>query len=195
MTLRYDMATSSHAIYGPTSPSQTSSNTRPGAKKAQYRQPLSCTKCQDRKVKVRYLGFARPRAKLIKFQCDRTKPCSACCMRGHPRECEFIVGEGNDDGPIQQSYELRKLRQENQRLKARLQAACLPHSDDEAEQDATTERRASRQATRASIARQRGYKSADRVDNLYFGTPGLPSIITDVGPISLNDSIVPLIGT
>ena len=113
-------------------------------------------------------------------------------MRGHPRECEFIVGEGNDYGPIQQSYELRKLRQENQRLKARLQAACLPHSDDEAEQDAPTDRRASRQATRASVARQRGYKSADRVDNLYFGTPGLPSIITDVGRASLIDFVVPL---
>lgn len=77
-------------------------------------------------------------------------------------------------------------------MKARLQAARLPHSDDEAEQDATTERRASRQATRASVVRQRGYKSADRVDNLYFGTPGLPSIVTDVGQTSLNDFIVPL---
>ena len=114
------------------------------------------------------------------WQCDRTKPCSACCARGHPKECEFIVGEGNDYSAIQQSYELRKLRTENQQLKQKLHAAQLLHSDDEDEDDRSSDRKGSASTSKASAARQRRFKTGSRIDNLYFGTPGLANIVSDV---------------
>jgi hypothetical protein len=58
--------------------------------------------------------------KLIGDQCDRTKPCSACCASGCPSECHFSVGDGSDFAPIQQSYEIRELRLENKRLREQL---------------------------------------------------------------------------
>lgn len=112
-------------------------------------------------------------------QCDRTKPCSACCARGHPKECEFVVGEGNDYSPIQQSYEIRKLRQENQRLKERLQSARSSHSDGDDSSD-LVDTASSKGSRRASLARQKRFKTGDRTDNLYFGTPGLASMVSDV---------------
>lgn len=116
---------------------------------------------------------------LTSLQCDRTKPCSACCARGHPRECEFIVGEGSDYSPIQQSYEIRKLRQENERLKARLQAARLSHSADE-DDDQDSGDYKSKASGRAAAAKQRRFRTGERIDNLYFGTPGLANIVNDV---------------
>lgn len=93
-----------------------------------------------------------------------------------------MVGEGNDYSPIQQSYEIRKLRQENERLKARLQAARLSHSADE-DDDADTGERVSKASERASAARQRRFRTWERIDNLYFGTPGLANIVNDVSPM------------
>jgi len=112
-------------------------------------------------------------------QCDRTKPCSACCARGHPRECEFVVGEGNDYSPIQQSYEIRKLRAENQRLKERLQAARLSHSGEDDDDGDSGEQKSSRMVSRTAAARQRRFRTGERIDNLYFGTPGLANIVSD----------------
>ncbi|GAB7365100.1 hypothetical protein MBLNU230_g6190t1 [Neophaeotheca triangularis] len=140
-------------------------------KQQQPRQLLSCTKCRERKVK-----------------CDRTKPCSACCARGHPRECHFVVGEGNDYSPIQQSYEIRKLRQENQRLKEKLQAARLPHSGDEEDEFGLSDREGSKSTARASAARQRRFKTGERIDNIYFGTPGLTNIISEFANLSVKTS-------
>lgn len=113
------------------------------------------------------------------LQCDRTKPCSACCARGHPKECEFVVGEGNDYSPIQQSYEIRKLRAENQKLKERLQQARLTGSGEDNEDDESSDRKSSK-TSRATASRQRRFKTGERVDNLYFGTPGLANIVADV---------------
>ncbi|KAK6435288.1 hypothetical protein LTR95_008526, partial [Oleoguttula sp. CCFEE 5521] len=131
-------------------------------KKPQPRQLLSCTKCRERKVK-----------------CDRTKPCSACCARGHPKECEFTVGEGNNYSPIQQSYEIRKLRSENQKLKERLRDARLLFSGDEMDGDELTDGTASKVVSRATAAKQRRFRTSDRIDNIYFGTPGLASVVSD----------------
>lgn len=113
-------------------------------------------------------------------QCDRTKPCSACCARGHPKECEFVVGEGNDYSPIQQSYEIRKLRAENQRLKERLQQARPTQSEDEDNEEESSDRKGLRSASRTVGGKQRRFKTGERIDNLYFGTPGLANIVADV---------------
>lgn len=93
-----------------------------------------------------------------------------------------MVGEGNDYSPIQQSYEIRKLRQENLELKKevqKLQHRMLTHADDE--DDSSTDRKASSGLSRApSNQRQKRFKTGDKVDNLYFGTPGLASVVSDV---------------
>lgn len=90
------------------------------------------------------------------------------------------MGEGNDYSPIQQSYEIRKLRAENQRLKERLQAARLTQSGDEDDDEESSDKKSSRTTSRAAASRQRRFKIGDRVDNLYFGTPGLANIVADV---------------
>lgn len=153
------------------------------SKKAQARQLLSCTNCRQRKVKAGRTSNSRYRcANLTGRQCDRTKPCTACCASGHPKECEFVVGEGNDYSPIQQSYEIRKLRQENLELKKevqKLQHRMLTHADDD--DDTSTERKGTTGLSRdPSTARQKRFKTGDKVDNLYFGTPGLASVVSDV---------------
>ncbi|KAF2186433.1 hypothetical protein K469DRAFT_726026 [Zopfia rhizophila CBS 207.26] len=120
-------------------PSATARGNRKKQQSSQPRQLLSCTKCRERKVK-----------------CDRTKPCSACCARGVPNECRFLVAEGGDSAPIQQSYELRKLRAENLRLKERLRAA-----------------------------KQKQFTSHEWSDSLYFGSPGLANVINEFASINL----------
>lgn len=95
------------------------------------------------------------------------------------------MGEGNDYSPIQQSYEIRKLRIEVQRLRERLQAARLNASNDDSEDDESTDRATSKSSIRAAAARQRRFKTSDRSENLYFGTPGLASIVSDVSILAL----------
>ena len=114
-------------------------------------------------------------------QCDRTKPCQACCARGHPKECEFIVGEGNDYSPIQQSYEIKDLRKENQKLKKKLQELQQGyHSAFDDDENQSPDRKSSRTISRGPSSRQRRLKVGEKVDNLYFGTPGLASMVSDV---------------
>lgn len=60
-------------------------------------------------------------------QCDRTKPCSACCARGAPSECRFVVNDGSEFDVIQQSYEIRDLRRDNKRLEEQLRVAGGEH--------------------------------------------------------------------
>lgn len=90
-----------------------------------------------------------------------------------------MVGEGNDYSPIQQSYEIRTLRAENQRLRERLQESRLSHSGEDDDNDGS-DRKASKTVSRAAASRQRRFKTGERVDNLYFGTPGLANIVADV---------------
>ncbi|KAF2815918.1 uncharacterized protein BDZ99DRAFT_362677, partial [Mytilinidion resinicola] len=149
-------------------------------KKAQKetRQPLSCTRCRERKIK-----------------CDRTKPCISCCARGVPKECHFVIAEGSTYEPVLQSHELRKLRAENLRLKERLRAA--KQSGDGEQQDAPSPSqplgdRLGARAKRPSV-KQKRFKD-NKADSLYFGSPGLASIVNDfaslhVGSHSLSHSM------
>lgn len=114
-------------------------------------------------------------------QCDRTKPCSACCARGHPKECEFKIIEGNDYSPIQQSYEIKDLRKENQKLREQLREARARHSADYDDDVNSPDRSGSKTTSRATAAKQRRFRTGDRTDNIYFGTPGLANIVSDVG--------------
>lgn len=139
-----------------------------GARRKQHsqqpRQLLSCTKCRERKVK-----------------CDRTKPCSACCARGAPKDCHFVA-EGGDYAPIQQSYELRRLRAENLRLKERLRASRISLEDDGS--DESSEHWPGSRSRSSSIkrrtARQKRFQGSEWSDSIYFGSPSLANIITDV---------------
>lgn len=141
--------------------------TRKKQQSQQPRQLLSCTKCRERKVK-----------------CDRTKPCSACCARGAPKECHFVA-EGGDYAPIQQSYELRKLRAENLRLKERLRANKLSMEDDDSDKSSGSQPgdRSRASSIRRRQARQKRFQGSEWSDSIYFGSPGLASIVTDVSQV------------
>jgi hypothetical protein len=181
---------SSWSGYGPSAPHpsqsqppQSSAESSSSKKKPQPRQLLSCTKCRERKVKV---GIDHQQRLLEYFtnlscQCDRTKPCSACCARGHPKDCEFKITEGNDYSPIPQSYEIKKLRLENQKLREQLRDSRARHSADEDDDIESSDRSGSKSTSRATAARQRRFRTGDRIDNIYFGTPGLANIVSDVG--------------
>ena len=146
--------------------------TRRKQQSQQPRQLLSCTKCRERKVK-----------------CDRTKPCSACCARGSPKECHFVT-EGGDYAPIQQSYELRKLRAENLRLKERLRSSRIAIDDDDSDQssDSPSGDRSRASSTKRRAARQKRFQGFEWSDSIYFGSPGLASIIADVSNAMLGTS-------
>ncbi|GAM85151.1 hypothetical protein ANO11243_031550 [Dothideomycetidae sp. 11243] len=149
--------------FAPPTGAASSPTTSPSGKdrkkhKQQPRQLLSCSKCRERKVK-----------------CDRTKPCSACCARGHPKECHFILGEGTTFGPIQQSLELRRLRAENQRLKE-----CLLEAKVSVSGDSDDGGPSSAQPAGSSRFAQRRLAADEPGDTIYFGTPSFASVTTDV---------------
>ncbi|XPS81632.1 hypothetical protein M3J09_013562 [Ascochyta lentis] len=135
----------------------------------QSRQLLSCTKCRERKVK-----------------CDRTKPCSACCARGAPKECHFVA-EGGDYAPIQQSYELRKLRAENLRLKERLRTSRISIEDDDSDQSSGSQPgdRSRASSIKRRAARQKRFQGLEWSDSIYFGSPGLANVIADFATVNL----------
>lgn len=114
------------------------------------------------------------------YQCDRTKPCSACCARGHPKECEFATADGNDYAAISQSYEIKDLRRENQKLREQLRDARARYSAGDDDDVESPDRSESKATSRATAAKQRRFRMGERIDNLYFGTPGLANIVSDV---------------
>ncbi|KAF1990356.1 hypothetical protein K402DRAFT_417802 [Aulographum hederae CBS 113979] len=156
-------------------PAPESTNSKKRKERQQPRQLLSCRQCRQRKVK-----------------CDRTKPCSACCARGLPQECQFIVAEGAEYEPIQQSYEIRKLRLENLRLKERLRAGKVGFSDDDDEDDddtlatpGTPRAKASTGVSRKS-SQQKRFKGNEPSDNLYFGSPALASVVQEFANLNVS---------
>ncbi|KAI9659143.1 MAG: hypothetical protein M1821_002103 [Bathelium mastoideum] len=102
--------------------------------------------------------------------------------RAQGEECHFVVGEGGDYGPIQQSYELRKLRTENLRLKEQLRAGKYASSDDEDDIYSPVDgsHRNGGPDGPKSGSRQKKFRSQDAADSLYFGSPGLANIVNDV---------------
>lgn len=108
----------------------------------------------------------------------------------------FIVGEGNDYSAIKQSYEIRNLRRDVERLRQQLDDARARRSvDDNDEDDGPPDRSNAKTASRAKAARQRRLRTNERVDNIYFGTPGLANIVSDVRAAlfnRLNDTLTVL---
>jgi hypothetical protein len=59
---------------------------------------------------------------LTETQCDRVKPCQACCAHGHPSKCVYDLTLSDEDfHPISQSDEIRNLRVELKGLRDKLQ--------------------------------------------------------------------------
>ncbi|KAL6704458.1 hypothetical protein ACN47E_008202 [Coniothyrium glycines] len=144
------------------------------AQAQQQRQLLSCTKCRERKVK-----------------CDRTKPCTACCARGAPKECHFVA-EGGDYAPIQQSYELKKLRAENLRLKERLRASHISIEDENEDLTGSPESQMGERPTSSQkrrVAKQRRFQGSEWQDSIYFGSPGLASVIHDFASMNIDPAV------
>ncbi|EFQ89555.1 hypothetical protein PTT_14122 [Pyrenophora teres f. teres 0-1] len=135
----------------------------------QQRQLLSCTKCRARKVK-----------------CDRTKPCSACCVRGSPRDCHFITEDGNYT-PIRQSYELRKLCAENLRLKERLNSLRISVDGEDLEHAQAMDSQSGEKPPSWHKRKQQSFQPLESRDSIYFGSPGLTTVINEFA--STNTSI------
>jgi hypothetical protein len=90
----------------------------------------------------------------------------------------FVTDAGNDYQPIRQSYELRELRKENELLKKLLQNAGLSTTAESNGNEESGERGS--RGARRSAAPQRRFRTQDRIDNIYFGTPGLATMLQEV---------------
>lgn len=53
-------------------------------------------------------------------QCDRVKPCHACCAHGYPSKCVYETVPDEDARPISQAEEIRNLRDEIKDLRSRI---------------------------------------------------------------------------
>lgn len=117
----------------------------------------------------------QPTCLLKSTQCDRTRPCSACCARGIPKECVFTLHESEDFRPIQQGAELRRLRAECQRLKKLLLDAKLA-PDEDIDHDANARKQPA--TTLRSILKKLSLGQSD--DSIYFGSPSIASVYEEV---------------
>jgi hypothetical protein len=97
------------------------------------------------------------------------------------------VTEKDDYEPIKQSYEIRELRKENMRLKERLRARKQAGSSAE-ESDASSgdRKRPPKVPFKPSKLQQRRFRTGDPSESLYFGSPGLASVVADVCGVVLS---------
>ncbi|KAI9796182.1 MAG: hypothetical protein M1833_006433, partial [Piccolia ochrophora] len=135
------------------------------------RQVLSCTKCRKRKVR-----------------CDRIQPCRACCVRGEPRECVFLVGDDQDYEPIRQVYEITGLRKENIRLKERLRQKAFKNDPEDDGEETFGPKVPPRVPNKPFRFQQRRFKGTDPSDNLYFGSPGLANVVSDFANMQISSN-------
>ncbi|KAI9734393.1 MAG: hypothetical protein M1834_002500 [Cirrosporium novae-zelandiae] len=133
------------------------------------RQKLSCTSCHQRKVK-----------------CDRVKPCQACCARGRPYDCAYTNEEIRQ--PISQAQEIRRLRKVIQELtRGKIEPQDLIdgyiklEDEDFADSPGSAESLADRQFFSEKPTRLKQWKSKiqEPRDSLFFGSPGMASIVDD----------------
>lgn len=113
-------------------------------------------------------------------QCDRTKPCSACCASGRPKECVFEADQTGDYGPISQSYEIRELRRESQMLKKELCDVRTGRPDENNEDTVAHGKSSVGSFSCVAAARKKKFESNARSDNIYFGTPEVTHAIANV---------------
>lgn len=94
-----------------------------------------------------------------------------------PRDCHFVQEEGSDFAPIQMSQELKRLRLENQELRTRLRALEMRTSDDT---EGTTSAPSPTIASDKRSSRQKRFRPVEQAESIYFGSPALASVISDV---------------
>lgn len=73
------------------------------------------------------------------------------------------------------------------RLKERLRASKIPIEDDDSDAAASPEsqsgERPNNQSQKRRAARQKRFQGAEWTDSIYFGSPGLANVITDVSSV------------
>lgn len=57
---------------------------------------------------------------ILLYQCDRVKPCHACCAHGYPSKCVYESVPDEEARPISQAEEIRNLRDEIKDLRNRI---------------------------------------------------------------------------
>jgi len=153
-----------------------------GGSSASLMQPVSQTQSQG----MWTIGTARVHiVDCHDAQCDRVSPCEACCLRNIPEQCEYQLTEGARK-PVLQAVELRLVRAENVKMKERMrriisdkQVKLDDNDSDESPAMNDGLKLSPKVPVKPAGLRQKKFMTGEPTDNLYFGTPGLASVITD----------------
>lgn len=101
----------------------------------------------------------------LSLQCDRIKPCSACCSRGKPTDCFFPVDASNK--AIDQARQLRLLREENAELRALLEKRAAASRD--CHSPPSVDDSNSKPVKRVNSSVQWRFKAEEPPDSLVYG--------------------------
>ena len=102
----------------------------------------------------------------------------------------YITSEADGHEPLRQSYELTRLREQIAKLEKQLREAQQQGFDVDDEDVSQETRRASVSTAKFDMNRQRRFKSTNRIDNLYFGTPGYANLSHEVSRLFVYQSVV-----
>lgn len=166
---------------------------QPSSHREKTKRPqLSCNPCRTRKVKVRMGQVISPFSSLILrcSQCDRIQPCTACSLHQIATHCHYDLSEFERQ-PILQAEALKEKDRSILRLRNEIQLLrgqpikTEPLDDDQSGQIRPRMRLPPRIPKRTTTVGQKRFHGGSFDDNIYFGTPGLTSVVQEVSRILL----------
>lgn len=171
--------------------------TRPREKSK--RPQLSCNPCRARKVKVSRIQTPATTFLLRRrCQCDRIQPCTACSLHQIAELCEFDLSEAERQ-PILQAEALK----ERDKTIANLRNEMAILRGEPIKAEPTDDNIFARSGQKIKLPPKVTKKpsplpplqmqafSGDINDNIYFGSPGMTSVVEEVSARSLLGIVLP----
>ena len=187
---------------------QISSQPRPPVQPTRNREKskrpqLSCNPCRARKVKVSRIHTSKtPKTTFLlrgRCQCDRIQPCTACSLHQIAELCEFDLSEAERQ-PILQAEALK----ERDKTIANLRNEMAILRGEPIKAEPTDDNIFARSGQKIKLPPKVTKKpspplpplqmqafSGDLNDNIYFGSPGMTSVVEEVSARSLLGTVSP----
>lgn len=119
------------------------------------------------------------------LQCDRIQPCTACSLHQIANHCHYDLSE-SERQPILQAEALKEKDRSILRLRNEIQllrgnpVKAEPVDDDESGRIRPRMRLPPRSSRRSATLGQKRFYGEPLDDNIYFGTPGMTSVVQEV---------------